>query len=168
MAYSDYGAFAYLDGERRTDKEDAGVYGTDGPSLPTGLRAHANILKLDGGGKWFEQPHHGAMGDGSVRVGCRKQGWPEACEREDGKDEPARYAFDDPSRKFGWGDCEQRGGKGRAAGEYDEEFDFPGRRFRFRGDDLGGTPEYGAAMSRDGETRECDHGYMFGAGLDDD
>ena len=25
MAYSDYGAFVYLNGERRTDKEDVGI-----------------------------------------------------------------------------------------------------------------------------------------------
>ncbi len=29
MAYSDYGAFVYLNGERRRDKEDVGVYDTD-------------------------------------------------------------------------------------------------------------------------------------------
>ncbi len=29
MAYSDYGAFVYLNGERRTDKEDVGVCDTD-------------------------------------------------------------------------------------------------------------------------------------------
>lgn len=34
MAYSDYGAFVYLNGERRTDKEDVGVYDTDEASLP--------------------------------------------------------------------------------------------------------------------------------------
>lgn len=28
MAYSDYGAFVYLNGERRKDKEDVGVYDT--------------------------------------------------------------------------------------------------------------------------------------------
>ena len=33
MAYSDYGAFVYLNGERRTDKEDVGVYDTDEASL---------------------------------------------------------------------------------------------------------------------------------------
>lgn len=45
MAYSDYGAFVYLNGERRTDKEDVGVYDTDEGSLPTGLRVYANIMK---------------------------------------------------------------------------------------------------------------------------
>lgn len=29
MAYSDYGSFVYLNGERRADKEDVGVYDTD-------------------------------------------------------------------------------------------------------------------------------------------
>ena len=88
MAYSDYGAFVYLNGERRTDKEDVGVYDTDEASLPTGLRVFANIMKRDGGGEWFESSHHGVMGDGSVRVGCYKQGWPEVYEWEDGKDDP--------------------------------------------------------------------------------
>lgn len=49
MAYSDYGAFVYLNGERRTDKEDVGVYDTDEASLPTGLRVYANIMKHHGG-----------------------------------------------------------------------------------------------------------------------
>lgn len=38
MAYSDYGSFVYLNGERRADKEDVGVYDTDEASLPSGLR----------------------------------------------------------------------------------------------------------------------------------
>lgn len=35
MAYSDYGAFVYLNGKRRTDKEDVGVYDTDEACLPS-------------------------------------------------------------------------------------------------------------------------------------
>ena len=54
MAYNDYGAFVYFNGKRRTDKEDVGVYDTDEASMPSGLRVFANILKLDGGGKWLE------------------------------------------------------------------------------------------------------------------
>lgn len=83
MAYSDYGAFAYLNGERRTDKEDVGVYDTDEASLPPGLRVYANILKRPDGCERFEQSHHGVMGDGSVRVGCYRQGWPEVYEWEE-------------------------------------------------------------------------------------
>ena len=51
MAYSDYGAFVYLNGKRRTDKEDVGVYDTDEASTPTGMRVFANIMKLGGGGE---------------------------------------------------------------------------------------------------------------------
>lgn len=43
MAYSDYGAFVYLNGERRTDKEDVGVYDTDEASLLSGLRVYARL-----------------------------------------------------------------------------------------------------------------------------
>lgn len=49
----------------------------------------------------------------------------------------------------------------------DEEFDFLGWHFHFRGDDSGCTPRYVATMGRDGETRECDYDCMFGAGFDD-
>ena len=34
-------------------------------------------------------------------------------------------------------------------------------------DDCGGTPKYGATMSRDGETWICEYDYGFGAGFDD-
>lgn len=167
MAYSDYGSFVYLNGERRTDKEDVGVYDTDEASMPSGLRVYANIMKHSGGCEWFEFSHHGVMGDGNVRVGCYKQYWPEVYEWEDGKDKPTKYTFDDLSRKFGWDDYEEYGGTRYAADEYDKEFDFLGWHFHFWGDDNGGTPRYGATMSRDGETWECDYDCMFGAGFDD-
>lgn len=57
MAYSDYGAFVYLNGERRTDKEDVGVYDTDEASLPSGIRVYANIMKHHDGFEWFEFSH---------------------------------------------------------------------------------------------------------------
>lgn len=167
MAYGDYGAFVYLNGERRTDKEDAGVYGTDGGPRPTGPRAHAGTMGHRGGFERFELPHHGVMGDGSVRVGCHKQGWPEVYAWGDGEDEPTAYTFDDLSRKFGWDGYREHGGTRCAADEYDEEFDLLGWHFHFWGDDTGGTPRYGATMGRGGETWECDYDYMFGAGFDD-
>lgn len=43
MAYSDYGAFTFRNGERRCDKEDVGVYDTDESALPSGMRIFANI-----------------------------------------------------------------------------------------------------------------------------
>ena len=168
MAYSDYGAFVYLNGERRTDKEDVGVYDTDEAPLPSGLRVYANILKHSGGCEWFEFSHHGVMGDGSVRVGCYKQGWPEVYEWEDGRDKPTQHTFDDLSRKFGWDGYEEYDGTRYAADKYDEGFDFLGWHFHFWGNDSDESPRYGATMSRDGETWECDYDCMFGAGFDDD
>ena len=50
MAYSDYGAFVYLNGERRSDKEDVGVYDTDEASPPSGLRVYANIIS-----EWWQR-----------------------------------------------------------------------------------------------------------------
>lgn len=167
MAYSDYGAFVSLNGKRRTDKEDVGVYDTDEASLPSGLRVYANILKHHGDCEWFERSHHGVMGDGSVRVGCYKQGWPEVYVWEDGRDKPNQYTFDDLSRKFGWDDFDEYGGIRYAQGAYHKEFDFHGWHFTFDGDDYGGTPKYSAEMERDGEHWECDYDYMFGAGISD-
>ena len=63
MAYSDYGAFVYLNGKRRTDKEDVGVYDTDEASLPSGIRIFANILKHPDGCEWFEQDHPRVCGE---------------------------------------------------------------------------------------------------------
>lgn len=98
---------------------------------------------------------------------CYKQGWPEVYEWEDGEDKPTIYTFDALSRRFGWDGYEEYGDTRYAADEYDEEFDFLGWHFHFWGDDTGGTPRYGATMSRDGETWECDYDCMFGAGFDD-
>lgn len=42
-----------------------------------------------------------------------------------------------------------------------------GWHFHFWGNDSDDTPRYGATMSRDGETWECDYDCMFGAGFDD-
>src|SRR5262245_35779302 len=78
MAYSDYGAFVYRDGERRRDKEDVGVYDTDEGALPSGARIFANIIKNRerGTSEWWQHSQHGVMGDGPVRVACYKQGLP--------------------------------------------------------------------------------------------
>lgn len=167
MAYCDYGAFVYLNGKRRTDKEDIGVYDTDEVSLPFGLRVYANIIKHPDDFEWFVHLRHGVMGDGSVRVGCYKQSWPEVYEWEDGRNEPTQYTFDGLSRKFGWDDYREYGNTRFALYEYDKEFDMLGWHFHFWGDICGGTPKYGATMSRNGETWMCNYDYMFGAGFDD-
>ena len=167
MAYCDYGAFVYLNGKRRSDKEDIDVYDTDEVCLPTEHHVFVNIMKWDSDSKCFEYFYHGVMGDGNVRVGCYKQGWPDIYEWEDGKNEPTLYTFDDFSRKFGWDDYRAYDNTRYAPDEYDKEFDMLGWHFHFWGDICGGTPKYGATMSRDGETWKCNYDYMFGAGFDD-
>src|SRR5690348_9400504 len=78
MAYSDYGAFTYRNGERRRDKEDVGVYDTDEGDLPSVARIWANLIKNGdrGTAEWWQHSQHGVMGDGPVRVACYKQGLP--------------------------------------------------------------------------------------------
>lgn len=143
MAYGDYGAFVYLNGKRRTDKEDTETY--------------------DGSGDLY----HGVMGDGSVRVCCYKQGWPVIYYWEDGEDDSSFVTYDCLSRKFGWDDFYEYGGIRYAPYTYHKEFDFHGWHFTFDGDECGGTPKYSAEMEHDGEHWECDYDYMFGAGLSD-
>lgn len=63
MAYSDYGAFVYCNGERRKDKEDSPLF---------------SVHKTDWTGLC-----HGCMGDGDIRVMCYKQGLPSIYEVSD-------------------------------------------------------------------------------------
>ena len=70
MAYSDYGAEVFKNGQRRTDKEDCPVF-----SL-------AEVNHLVNG---FYNYFHGVMGDGNIRVGCYKQGLPHIFELQNGE-----------------------------------------------------------------------------------
>lgn len=91
MAYNDYGAFVTMNGKRREDKEDVGVFDSEEAGLPSGARIYANILKsADGPREWWQHSHHGVMGDGSVRCACYKGGLPEVWEWPEGADEPRK------------------------------------------------------------------------------
>lgn len=71
MAYSNWGAFVQLNGERRPDKEDVGVFDTDEAFAPTGARKFLNILKNHAEGTendWSRRSHHAVLGDGPVRL----------------------------------------------------------------------------------------------------
>lgn len=97
MAYSDYGAFVFKNGERRRDKEDVGVYDTDEASLPSGARIYANLLKnMDAGtmGDWWRHSQHGVMGDGDVRVACYKERFPSFYVWREGADAPTKISFE--------------------------------------------------------------------------
>lgn len=75
MAYSNWGAFVYKDGQRRTNREDVGVFDEDEAELPSGARIFANIAKAREkyGAAGEKQPahehsHHAVLGDGPVRL----------------------------------------------------------------------------------------------------
>lgn len=166
MAYSDYGAFVWLNGERRRDKEDVGVFDADEASLPSGMRIYANLIKNhDGEHGWWEHSQHGVMGDGNIRVSCFKQGFPTIWHWPSGHEKPDAYSFDFLCRTFGWTDFEEHGGVRYAEDAYEKVFDFMGIRFRFWGDEWGDSPCYSASMKcRDG-LWICQYDYMYGAGL---
>lgn len=65
MAYGDYGAFVWLNGNRRRDKEDVEVF---------------SIYENSFRESWINSIHHGILGDGNIRVMCHKQGLPEIYE----------------------------------------------------------------------------------------
>ena len=63
MAYSNYGAFVYCNGERRMDKEDCKLF------EESEIESWADYC-------------HGAMGDGDIRVKCYKKYLPKIYERQ--------------------------------------------------------------------------------------
>jgi hypothetical protein len=154
VAYSDYGAFVYKNGERRRDKEDVGVFDTDEANLPSGARILANILKRrETGGEWpwWKHSQHGVMGDGNIRVACYKQGFPTIYHWKDGEEEPTQI---DPEKILGL-----------------DYFDYPptdweyeGYKFHFES----GEPYEASMMEPDGTRWNCEYDYGFGAGFEGD
>jgi len=88
MAYSNWGAFVFCNGERRKDKEDVGVFDTDEASLPAGGRIFANILKNmeNQNTDLSARSHHAVLGDKEIRL-CGYKNWPELWRFRDGKAE---------------------------------------------------------------------------------
>lgn len=104
MAYNDYGAFVWCNGERRTDKEDAPLFassdetfGADINSIPSGARIFVALMNA----KQSKKPaptggapmrlYHGVLGDNAIRVGCYKQGLPSIWEMTDNEPQRVRY-----------------------------------------------------------------------------
>lgn len=165
MAYSDYGAFTWRNGERRRDKEDVGVYDTDEGELPSGYRIFANIMKNreSGATGWHNHSHHGVMGDGFIRVGLYKQGlgssgiyvWP------DGTEEPVRVPWEEiigaeyPSYEYG----KITHSIAHGMGVY---------QFTFTDKENTDSGHYEATMTEpDGTEWLCVYDYGYGAGLTD-
>lgn len=187
MAYSDYGAFTYRNGERRRDKEDVGVYDTDEGALPSGYRIWANILKNRerGTDMWWQHSQHGVMGDGPVRVACYKQGlpssgiyfWPDgadAPERHDPQSFTAKPPLPRPAVPYDE-DRDAWSAYYRSCWDYDYgrftvEHDFGTGRYAFTFADKGHSESghYEATMTEpDGTAWSCVYDYGYGAGLTD-
>ena len=152
MAYSNYGAFVYRNGERRKDKEDAPLFATSEEinNIPSGLRIFANIFHTKG--KLDFDPvrdyiAHGVLGDGPVRVQCYKQGVPDIYELMDtGEICRVPFPYDDP---FEYGTI---------------EFNHKGYEFIF----TEGTPYFAFMREPDGTEWVCEYDYEFGAGFENE
>lgn len=155
MAYSDYGAFVYCNGERRTDKEDVAVFasdeetfGRDSSEIGSGMRIWASLLKAKQDGKelnWLEYIHHGIMGDGAIRVVCHKQGLPQIYELS----EQIKFDNDFP--------------EGLDYYEYAPiDFSYKGYEFHFES----GHPYLATMKEPDGTFWRCEYDYEYGAGFE--
>lgn len=140
MAYSDYGAFVYMNGERRRDKEDAEIFENE-----------PLIFSV-----------HGVLGDGDVRVACYKQGLPTIYFRVN-KTEPTQILW---VKEI----CELVGMEDLDFYEYPElNFEFCGYKFILVDKNNSDSGHYEAEMIEpDGTHWKCVYDYGYGAGLTDE
>lgn len=153
MAYNDYGAYVYCNGNRRHDKEDAILFDDENvlKGIPSGVKIFVNILlnkEQKNSDSWLSRIHHGIMGDGSVRVLCHKQGLPQIYERkEDGTIEEIIYCSENID-------------------SYDYEpinYEYKGYVFNFRSE----KPYIAYMKEPDGTWWRCEYDYGYGAGHDE-
>lgn len=170
MAYSDYGAFVWKNGVRQEDKEDVPIFDA-GVELayPHSFRVFANIInnKNNGRGEWWQQCHHGVLGDGAIRVGCYKQGFPSVWKRtQDGS--AMQIPMNDIVELCG-SSCEgvvEYDGEKYFGYDYSASFSIDGYTFEFFGDSRRTAPGYHATMIEpDGTVWKCSYDYGFGAGF---
>jgi len=136
MAYCDYGAFVYKNGERRKDKEDVPLF------KPNEGTFKSNEILID----WIDHIHHGILGDGNIRVLCHKQGLPEIYElTEDGIKEIS-YKTDE----MDWWDY----------GEV--EFEYNDYKFRFTSGYNTNNPYVAEMIEPDGTVWKCEYDYGYG------
>ena len=154
MAYSDYGAFVWLNGHRRTDKEDVATFasdeetfGTSSDNIPSHMRIWAYLLKAQQEGKrdHINHIHHGILGDGNIRVMCHKQGRPHIYEATAAGFEEIKYCNDDIDYY-----------------EYTINFEYKGYKFYFES----GKPYYAQMITPEGDIWECQYDYQYGAGFE--
>ena len=154
MAYSDYGAFVYKNGERRPDKEDVALFasdeetfGEDSANISSGARIWVYLLHSHGReDSWIDHIHHGIMGDNNIRVLCHKQGLPQIYEATKDGIKEVQYIPDDADRY-----------------EYDTiKFEYNGYKFKF----TSGKPYVAEMTEPDGTQWKCEYDYQFGAGFE--
>ena len=172
MAYCDYGAFVYCNGERRTDKEDASLFipyndwveGEQVDALPEAamiLDALEDGEPLPDEMRVWSRSTHGVMGDNRIRVACYKYGMPYIYEWEEGAKGPQEIVV--------------------ISGNNDDEdcfsykpldFEYKGYRFHFESgkhEDSERVSPYLAEMTEpNGTTWRCTYDYGFGAGFPED
>ena len=154
MAYSDYGAFVWLNDERRKDKEDVAAFATDeetfgesSENIGSGSRIFVNLLyqQINNTEIYID---HGVLGDGDIRVICYKQGLPCIKERlSDGTIQEVTYVNLDEVDPY----------------EYDDiHFDYKDHKFYFSS----GKPYYAKMETPTGDIWECKYDYGYGAGFE--
>ena len=154
MAYSDYGAYVYMNGERREDKEDVALFETpeetfDVPAeeVPSAARIFMSLIHAGKIGKvktWITSIHHGIMGDGSIRVLCHKQHLPQVYELTENGIKEINVPND--VEPFDWGTV---------------EFEYKGYKFKFES----GEPNIATMIEPDGTEWRCEYDYWYGAGF---
>lgn len=156
MAYSDYGAFVWLNGMRREDKEDVATFasdeetfGTPSENIPSGMRIWVSLSKAREEGKeidWVNHIHHGILGDGNIRVMCHKQGLPTIIESVEGEYKRVEY-YDKDTDSYDYGSI---------------SYDYKGYKFLF----VSGKPYYAKMTTPEGDEWECKYDYEYGAGFE--
>ena len=147
MAYSDYGAFVYKNGTRRSDKEDTCVFDGD------------------------ERLCHGVLGDGNIRVCCYKYGWPTIYYWKDEDEKPTIIDGSAVIQMFGWHD-KPFVKKSRTIDEHYIARDYPTIAFEYEGHKFvlrskKDAPHYEAEMLEpDGTHWRCVYDYGIGDGFE--
>ena len=153
MAYSDYSAFVFKNGDRREDKEDVALFetpeetfGSPAEEVPSAARIFMSLIHAEKIGKeqtWITHIHHGIMGDGNIRVLCHKQHLPEVYElTEDG----IKNINIPNAEPFNWGTV---------------EFEYKGYKFKF----VSGKPNIATMIEPASTEWRCEYDYYYGAGF---
>ena len=160
MAYSDYGAFVFCNGERRPDKEDAPLFATNEETfgeninnIPSGARIWLALLHLRQTNGAYIPIAHGVMGDGLIRVKCYKQGLPDIYElTEDGTITTVAIDNDLIEDYFYYNHI---------------HYEYKGYTFDFYGADSEYEHYYAEMLEPDGTLWSCKYDYEYGAGFEE-